>query len=135
MHQCRILTYMGKNKECVVRGLDALSFFQARLPSMLNDYSAVTSYESELLVEITRAGKQLGIVESFKRLPVLQDKFLLAAHSLLVEMMAPLAFATPHLIYTLPLVGVLLSFKYGKCVQSAFHVSTYRVLLTPRCQC
>jgi hypothetical protein len=112
---------MGKPLECVTRGLEVLSVLEERLSSLLEGPADV-SYESELWEEIVDATKQLGIVESFKRLPVLQDEFLLAAHSLIIEILAPLAFAAPRLFHTLPLFGVLLTFKYGKCIQSAVHV-------------
>ena len=134
-HQCRILTYMGKSPECIARGLEALSFFKPRLSALLTDPVAAYAYESELLQDIVGRTKEVGIIVSFKRLPVLQDKFLLAAHSLLVEMIAPLAFAAPHLIHTLPLIGVLLSLKHGKCIQSAVHVSNLIACLMTRCRC
>src|SRR5271156_5819557 len=36
VHQCRILFYMGNSLECVSKGLDALTSFEARLPSFLD---------------------------------------------------------------------------------------------------
>lgn len=135
IHQCRILTFMGKTPECVARGLNALSFFQPRLSALLTDPVATNAYETELLEDIIRMTKDCGINESFNRLPVLQDKFLLAAHSLLVEMLAPSAFAAPHLIHTLPLIGVILSLKHGKCIHSAVHVSNFIACLMTRCRC
>ena len=135
MHQCRILTYMGKSPECVARGLEALSFFKPQLSALLTDPVATNAYENELLESILGVTKDVGIIESFKRLPVLQDKFLLAAHSLLVEMIAPLAFGAPHLIHALSLIGVLLSLKHGKCIQSAVHVSNLIACVMARCRC
>ena len=117
----------------MARGLEVLSFFKPRLSALLTNSVAANAYESELLEDIVGATKDFGIIESFKRLPVLQDKFLLAAHSLLVEMIAPLAFAAPHLIHTLPLIGVLLSLKHGKCIQSTVHVSNVIAGLMSRC--
>ena len=135
MHQCRILTYMGKSPECVTRGLEALSFFKPQLSALLTDPVASNAYENELLEDIVGLTKEFGINESFKRLPVLQDKFLLAAHSLVIEMLAPLAFAAPHFIHTMPLIGVLLSLKHGKCIQSAVHVSKFIACLITSSQC
>jgi hypothetical protein len=122
MHQCRILFYMGRGMECVTRGLEALSLFEPRLPGFVSNPIGVASYESELLKSIIEITKDSGIAESFGKLPALIDKFLLAAHSLIIEMIAPLAWGAPHLLNTLPLLGVLLTFKHGKCIQSAFHV-------------
>jgi hypothetical protein len=90
--------------------------------NLLNDPTAVPAYEKELLDGIIMAAETIGISESFKRLPVLKDEFLLAAHSLLLELIAPSAWAAPHLLHTLPLIGVLLTFQHGKCVQSSVHV-------------
>ena len=135
MHRCRILTSMGKSPECVAHGLNTLSFFKPRLSALLTDPVGANAYESELLGDIVGVTRDFGIIESFNRLPVLQDKFLLAAHSLLVEMIAPLAFSAPHLIHTLPLIGVLLSLKHGKCIQSAVHVSNFIACLMTRCRC
>ena len=122
MHQCRILFYMGKSMECVTRGLDALSVFEPRLSSFLTNPAGIPEYETELLKGIVAATRTLGFVETFKRLPILDDKFLLAAHSLLIEMIAPLAWTAPQLLHTLPLVGVLLTFKHGKSVHAIVHV-------------
>ena len=122
MHQCRILFYMGKNMECVTRGLEALSVFEPRLSSLLSHPGEIREHETELLNSIVKATEPVGFIETFKRLPILEDKFLLAAHSLLIEMIAPLAWAAPQLLHTLPLLGVLLSLKHGKNVQSVFHV-------------
>lgn len=106
---------------CVTRGLEALSVFEERLSSLLENPADV-SYETELLEGIVEATKPLGIVESFKRLPVVQDEYLLAAHSLIIEILVSSAFAAPYILHTLPLLGVLLTFKHGKCIQSAVHV-------------
>jgi hypothetical protein len=125
INQCRILFYMGKANECVTRGIEALAFFEDRLMNLLNDPGAVSAYEKELLDGIIMATQTVGIAESFKRLAVLKDDFLLAAHSLLLELIAPCAWAAPHLLHTLPLIGVLLTFQHGKCVQSAVHVVCY----------
>ena len=122
MHQCRILFYMGKARECIARGIEAFSFLEYRLNDLLNDPAAVPAYERELLDGITMSTETIGIAESFKCLPILKDEFLLAAHSLVLELLAPCAWAAPHLLHTLPLIGVLLTFQYGKCVQSALHV-------------
>jgi len=108
--------------ECVTRGLEALSVFESRLSSLLNNPAEIPDYETELLKDIVTATRTFGFVETFKRLPILDDKFLLAAHSLLIEMIAPLAWAAPQLLNTLPLVGVLLTFKHGKNVQAVVHV-------------
>ena len=59
MHQCRILTYMGKSPECVARGLEALSFFKPRLSALLTDPVAANAYESELLEDIVRGDQGL----------------------------------------------------------------------------
>jgi len=122
MHQCRILFYMGKARECIARGIEAFSIVEERLNDLLNDPTAVPAFERELLAGIMTATEMIGIAESFKLLPILKDDFLLAAHSLLLELLAPCAWAAPHLLHTLPLVGVSLTFQYGKCVQSALHV-------------
>jgi hypothetical protein len=133
MHQCRILFYMGKNLECVTRGLEALSVFEPRLSSFLNNPAQIPEYETELLKDIVRATRTFGFVETFKRLPILDDKFLLAAHLLLIEMIAPLAWAAPQLLHTLPLVGVLLTFKHGKNVQAVMHVHLLYDFSNVRC--
>jgi hypothetical protein len=133
VHQCRILLYMGKPLECVTQGLDALSVLEERLPSLLESPTDV-SYENELLDRIVEATKRLGIAESFQKLPILQDEFLLAVHSLIIEILAPSAFSAPHLLHTLTLLGVLLTFKHGKCIQSAVHVLEIYAILTVRCQ-
>jgi len=126
---------MGKNMECLTRGLEALSVFEPRLSSFLNNPAEIPDYETELLKDIVRATRTFGFVETFKRLPILDDKFLLAAHSLLIEMIAPLAWAAPQLLHTLPLVGVLLTFKHGKNVEAAVHVKLLYGFSNVRCQC
>jgi|SRR5277367_4777889 len=135
MHQCRILFYMGKNMECVTRGLEALSVFEPRLSSFLNNSKEIPQYETELLKGIVKATRTFGFVETFKRLPILEDAFLLAAHSLLIEMIAPLAWAAPQLLHTLPLFGVFLTFKHGKNVQSVVHVHILYGFSNVRCRC
>jgi hypothetical protein len=122
MHQCRILFYMGKAHECVARGLQALSIFEPRLPSLKDNPTNVPAFESEVLSRILEMTKDLGLAESYRKLPVLRDNFLLAAHSLLCEMIAPLAWAAPHLLHTIPLIAVSLTLQHGKCVQASFHV-------------
>jgi hypothetical protein len=113
---------MGKNMECVKRGLEALSLIGLQLPPVLDNPEIGASYQSSLFQEFMEATGEHGIVETFSRLPILQDKFLLAIHAVLVEITAPLAWAAPHLLHTIPFVGVSLTFKHGKCVESAFHV-------------
>jgi len=115
--------------------LDTLSVFEPRLPSFLTNPREIPEYETELLKWIIDATKTLGFVETFMRLPILEDKLLLAAHSLLIEMTAPLAFTAPQLLHTLPLVGVLLTFKHGKSVQAGFHVCRQYRFSNISCQC
>jgi len=131
VHQCRILFYMGKTIECIARGIQAFSFVEERLSDLLNDPTAVPAFESELLDGIMTATQTIGIAESFKRLPILKDDSLLAAHSLLLELLAPCAWAAPHLLHTLPLVGISLTFQFGKCVQSALHVLWSQIHFSP----
>jgi len=135
VHQCRILFYMGNSLECVSKGLDALTSFEARLPSFLDRPAEAAAYDNELLDGIDDATKELGMYETFMRLPSLQDDRMLAAHSLLTEMVAPCAWCALHLFHTWALLGVLLTFKYGKCVYSAIHVSSVPDALTLRCLC
>jgi len=125
VYQCRIRFYSGDNLECVKLGLGALSLLEPGLLSMLDTPGNTAAYDSELLESIVQVSGDLGIQETFENLEVLQDKFLLAAHDLLTELIAPLAYAAPHLLHTLPLIGVLLTFKHGKCVQASFHVCLF----------
>jgi hypothetical protein len=113
---------MGKNMECVTRGLEALSLIGLELPPILDNPEMVPSYESLLFQEFMEATGEHGIVETFSKLPILRDKMVLAIHAVLVEMTAPLAWAAPHLLHTIPFVGVSMTIKHGKCVESAFHV-------------
>ena len=113
---------MGKNLECATRGLEALDLFGMDLPPLLNNPDNALLLESQLLEEIAESTKALGMTKSFAALPVLQDAFLLALHSVLLEMTASLAWAATYLLHTIPLVGVSLTFKHGKCVHSVFHV-------------
>jgi hypothetical protein len=122
MHQSHILISMGKKREGIARGLEALSLFDEGLSSLLDNPENALVYEERLLQEFLKLTHDNGIDHTFNELPILRDKSLLAAHSLLIEMISPTAFVAPHLLHTLPLVGVLMTFKHGKCVQSAFHV-------------
>jgi len=135
VYQCRIRFYSGDNMECVTRGLAALSLLEPGLLSMLETPGNTAAYDSELLESIVEVSGELGIQKTFEKLEILQDKFLLAAHDLLTELIAPLAYAAPHLLHTLPLIGVLLTFKHGKCVQASFHVYPLLSQLTPSSQC
>jgi hypothetical protein len=123
MHQCRILIYKSENVECLARGLKALTELGGIiLPSSFDDPEAIALYEVDLWKEVLDACQERGFVKSFTSLPVLQDDFLLAVQSLLVELTAPLAWAAPQLLYTIPMVGISLALKHGNCVQAAFHV-------------
>lgn len=123
MHQCRILVFKGDNIACVARGIGALtSMAELDLPPILDSPEICPPYEMELWNEILDACREHGFVKTFEALPSLKDNFLLTAHSLLVEIVAPLAWCAPHLLQTIPLVGIVLTLKYGICVQTAFHV-------------
>jgi hypothetical protein len=113
---------MGENMDCVKRGLEALSLIGMELPPLLDNPEIVPSYQSSLFQEFMEATGEYGIIETFSKLPILQDKILLAIHAVLVEITAPLARAAPHLLHAIPFVGASLTFKHGKCVESAFHV-------------
>lgn len=113
---------MGKNMEAVTRGLEALTLIGMDLPPLLDEPDMVPSYEDVLFQEFMEATGEHGIVETFARLPILEDKFVQAAHAIIVEMAAPLAWTAPYLLHTIPFVGVSLMFKHGRCVESAFHV-------------
>jgi hypothetical protein len=92
---------------------------------VLDNPHLVPAYETELLEEIGEVTKEHGLAKTFSMLPILQDQILLGIHSILIEMTASLAWAAPHLLHTIPLLGSYLTFKRGKCVHSTFHVLTY----------
>jgi len=127
LHECRILTYMGKNLENVTRGLQALSWVGIQIPPVLDNPSLVPSYEAELLQEVHKTTKDIGLLETFNNLPPLDNKMLFAAHSILIEIIAPMAWCAPYLLHTLPLVGVIMTFKHGKSVHSGFYVLSHTI--------
>jgi hypothetical protein len=92
---------------------------------MLDNPDLVPAYETELLEGIGEVTKEHGLAKTFSMLPILQDRTLLGVHSVLIEMTASLAWAAPHLLHTIPLLGSSLTFKRGKCAHSAFYVRTY----------
>jgi hypothetical protein len=131
MHQCRILVFKGENMQCVARGIGALtSMGELDLPPILDNPEMIPSYEMNLWNEILYNCRQLGFAKTFATLPPLNDNFILAVQSLLVEITAPLAWCAPQLLQTVPLVGIVLTLKYGICVQTAFHVPISAAFLT-----
>ena len=130
IHQCRILVFKGDNIACVSRGIGALtSMAELDIPPILDNPEISPPYEMELWKEILDACREHGFVKTFEALPSLKNDFLLAVHSLLVELAAPVAWCVPHLLQTIPLVGVVLTLKYGICVQTAFHVPLFTSFL------
>lgn len=121
-HECRILIYMGQNLESIARGLEALSLLGLQLPSFLKDPSLVGIYETELMNKIKAKTEGIGILEFFKRLPILTDDFIVAAHSIIIELTAPLAYSAPHLFHSMSLLGLSLTLEHGKSMHAAFHV-------------
>ena len=121
-HECRVLVFMGRNEDSIARGFEALTLIGLELSIFVENPSLVSSYESEMLESIDAKTSEGGILETFQRLPTLTDKFITASHSIIVEMIAPLALSTPHMLHTLPLVGSVLTLEYGKSVHSAFYV-------------
>jgi len=131
IHHCRILLLKGENAQCVSRGMEALtSMGHLSLPPILENPELVASYEMDLWNQILDACREHGFAKYFATLPVLKDDYLLAINSVLVEITAPAAYAAPHLVHTMPLVGISLAFQYGNCLQTAFHVLTSSLLLT-----
>jgi hypothetical protein len=121
-HECRILVFMGKNLESIARGLEGLSLLGITLIAFLKDPGLISTYETQLLSKINDATSETSVLETFKKLPLLKDDFILAAHSIIIELTAPLAYSAPHLFHTMSLFGLLLILEHGKSMHSAFHV-------------
>jgi hypothetical protein len=106
MHETRILAFMGRYVDAVNRGLEIFPLIGITLPPFRTDPAIAAAYEAQLLDEINEATEELGLVQSFKALPVLRDPVLLSVHTILVEMSASLAFTVPDLLRIIPLLGV-----------------------------
>jgi hypothetical protein len=121
---------MGDNPGCVARGLEALRLLGVDIPpGILENPEIVPTYEDGLVKAIEGMTAKRGLTETFSSLPVLKDETVLAAHKVLIEIIASLSFAAPHLLHTIPLIGCNLVLKYGTSSQTAFHVCLWELRL------